>query len=382
MSLICLRKYGFTTLIIGLFCFACSAPQNQKLTGIKVLLPWDVNNRGDYKLTTVLIKTLPSPYQLQGDVAKIHIAERNSLPESVARPKLIYSGGVYTPQDATSSIAIALYAHMERIANLDQTLSVQQHLNWPRRVVLDVALSTESGDTLENNAWYVQEMDLIGFSPYTEPNIPLAVNGGVLAHEHFHGYFHHLVMGPVQESEKLTPDQPLSALDYNVRVLRALNEGLADFYGFVYSQNPQYMESSLNQRSIYRRLNDSPRFIPEPNALSEQFVNPQQVGCGQNFLCASYFHGVSVSRFFYRWAQLKSADNPQAAQQVLGEIFKLLPVLASEIAQTIKSEPLDLAWFIEKFVKGQGQQMTAEQCGLLNMVLGKERMHKGASSCQ
>src|SRR5690606_9491676 len=110
--------------------------------------------------------------------------------------------------------------------------------------------------------------------------LPMALNGGILAHEHFHAYFFALLLEKVILILDQWPTPTASSvhsgvksgwwlphfnstLNHNMGVLLAWNEGLADFWGYLYSGDPQFIGESLPHRLRARSLDRGVSPIPD-----------------------------------------------------------------------------------------------------------------------
>jgi len=113
----------------------------------------------------------------------------------------------------------------------------------------------------------------------------LIVNGGVIGHEYFHAIFNSVVLQPLRASmatelagesaanlhegvfpggrecgllkidETGTPPDPKIVREmYRIRLLRAMNEGLADFWGWIYSGETDFVGRSLSYTKGTRNL--------------------------------------------------------------------------------------------------------------------------------
>ncbi|MGZ3721952.1 MAG: hypothetical protein ACXVA9_03415, partial [Bdellovibrionales bacterium] len=180
-----MRKWILFSLILT----GCS--QTGKSGGdTKFLLPWrDVN--GKYELEEVTIETLASPTELRGEAAEVYSQgtfSSDGFKDSIARPRVTKSGDVYIPQDAESAIAIAVYAQFDRLFKYEKQQGSRGQLSWPRKVSIELNMRG-SETSIHNNAHYFTALDAIGLMPYTSSGVPVALNHGIVAHEHFHAHF-------------------------------------------------------------------------------------------------------------------------------------------------------------------------------------------------
>jgi hypothetical protein len=270
----------------------------------QVLWPSGVEG-GPYSLQSVKIQTFNHPDYLQGSFVRFFV-------QPYVKDGQIAGGGIghfskvgdnsFVPVDLLSLQAATLYAHFEHLHQLDEQMGVSGQLNWPLNVGLNSKVAGTVGLVL-NNALYDGRLDTLFFVPYSNDRLPLTFNAGIVAHEHFHKIFQVYVLGgrsrsglldcaegevegevsqmhnlsyqsssyesSSYESSSYEPIYNLSfgpistqssdALDiatYNDFVLRGLNEGLADFWGWLYSGESAYFGRSLNEAENNRRRLD------------------------------------------------------------------------------------------------------------------------------
>ncbi len=207
-------------------------------------LPWP-SSSGEDRMQVVTIPSLNSPYEVSGPAAQVYLQraiEPGGYSGDPMRPHLSRVDDVFYPLDVNSSMGLAVYAHMERIRALDVQMGVDNQVSWPRQVGIEVLLQKIDSRSLEyDNARYFMDWDVTAFLPMAQTKTPLAINPGIIAHEHFHAHFHNIVSKVVG----IAVDPTEVELFNEQVVLRGWNEGLADYYGFVYSQNENFLESSL-----------------------------------------------------------------------------------------------------------------------------------------
>ena len=131
-----------------------------------------------------------------------------------------------------------------------------------------------SADGLSHdNAFYLGTANTFIFVPYTKQGLPVMVNAGVVAHEHFHSLFQGLVLDKVHTPQRLTglfnPHEwagrlgqinakgeiEVTARDqYQAVMIRGLNEGLADVWAWIYTNDSVFVGRSLPEFKKMRDL--------------------------------------------------------------------------------------------------------------------------------
>jgi hypothetical protein len=174
------------------------------------------NAAGQYVFTDVSLSTLPDPYELSGSAAKVYHQSGMTIAGfdgPVARPTLTSADGVCIPQNVESLMAVSVYAQFESLLRYESKLGTADMLPWPRKVGVAIDLLTPDGNG-HNNAHYFSEGDSIAVLPYSLGGLPLGLNQGVVAHEHFHAHFQRQVMDEMNAALEGRPAGFTSPLDF------------------------------------------------------------------------------------------------------------------------------------------------------------------------
>lgn len=309
------RTFYGITLILSLYASlltACSfvATEQGSNSGQRVLIPWSVD--GQYQFQAVTLNSLLNLPSLTGTSALFMLTPSvvdNRLAGFQPRVRTFRDNdGVYVPTDEISLHLLTLYAHIEKLQELDAAVGLGQLLPKPRIVGVEVRIPQKQRAQVENNALYSPQLDALLFVPYRGDDLPLTVNAGVVAHEHFHALFNYLVLKPSkakikavraaqvhpgeekilrevfeeipadaevtngtvsvghpgtleqpvgksavvagdQESDPARIGQESVGLEdwevYHINLLRAMNEGLADVWGWIYSGDNIFVRRSI-----------------------------------------------------------------------------------------------------------------------------------------
>jgi len=346
-------------------------------------IPWPSEN-GKYQLQNVSIESYEQPATLQGRNVQIFVnpslADGQMQSERANGHYLRNRDGVMVPTDYTSVEAAAIHAHLERLLKIDTELKAVA--NWPARIAIDVNVHSNGKRTV-NNAFFAEELDALFVPPYTELDVPIAVNGGVLAHEHFHRIFQSMVFKRIGKggyfsrelqafrehafwsenstggSVEMVNGQPLDkdvhgqgkpqasqVAKYNAFYLSALNEGLADFWGWVYTGDPNFIKPSLPKLGNFRSLDQKPveRLASTPQLLAWTMgsVNGKAFTVGE-LKDRSYFVGTTYARFLREITQAlaQSKDITRADRmKVAGALIEVLPEFADRAGKTVRAQEL------------------------------------------
>ena len=205
------------------------------------------------------------------------------------------------------------------------------------------------------------------FVPYAEEQLPIPMNGGIIAHEHFHSYFSYGVLKKLG-SQKIDPLQ-----DY---LLKSLNEGIADMWGWIYTGDPDFISMSLPAVGGLRKL-DVPSFMNLPEVKSKadlefelKFVKSEchrVPGCSsaeQVITGMSYENGTVLARILKNFLSKQNLSRKEKSQKMFELIDRLQQLSVSEV--------LDLEKVIVEWSK-LFPSLSSEDCDLLkNSVKTKE----------
>ncbi len=318
----------------------------------------------------------------------------------------------YVAKNILSLQMAVLYAHAERLQGFDKMLGINVN-SGPRQIAI-----TDLEDRGEvNNAFYHGETDAMFFLPFSGSTIATLFNPGIYAHEHFHSIFYKLVHQPLIDSKVLPKNMNpslhgthfgehlhggntmtstlgsvvqnaaevsvLSTLTVNQQnyakiLIQGLNEGVADFWGWAYTGNPDFIALSLPSELEARSLNSNskltdPFFRFPPRCVLQRFVEDVQSSSAENkpaFVKAkAYEFGTAFSRIMKLYTEsVQVADgitNPQARIKVAKQLAEFLPQLksyyTSQLSQMI---PIDL---FKQFALSQ--KMNLNQCQFMLKVL-------------
>lgn len=406
---------------------ACSPAQksDENLNGpVWVQLP--VTNGEKYSLSPVEILSLKNLKRLSGLAAQFFIDPAVENGELSGRsPDFKYiraDNDVVVPTDSLSLQLASVYMHMEKLKILDESAGAGSINKWPRKVAVNAIYSAPGEGRLFNNALYSGQIDAMVFVPYIQDDLPVMVNAGVIGHEHFHSLFYKTVIVPLgdkyPEAQKATvhdeqaqleqmgaAKEPKSALEteedrdlYHAVVLRGLNEGLADVWGWIYSGDVDFVHRSIPQEKITRRI-DLPLQRLSSATEIRNYVN-LYASSGQT-MGVAYSLGNQFARALKTLAEFKteqklaatteagdkSADetqsesenkpknkekDKQAIKQMRLEtakmIIKSLPMIKDKVASLGPSEMLSPAVVLEAFASQWSKS------GELNYELCSEMM--------
>ncbi|HVK62291.1 MAG TPA: hypothetical protein VM432_12100 [Bdellovibrionales bacterium] len=267
--------------------------------GTRYQLPW-FDRQGQYGIQVVNIKTYNEPEFFRGEAAQILVEPTDASGELTGdRPVGRYikrSDGVIVPADQDSLMATSVYAHFERLRELDQKLGIQ--LKWPAKIGIQAQIF-DGQRNIRDNALYDGRYDALLIVPTERARLPVALNGGVIAHEHFHGIFQAGILSSLpreaivphgcnwaledaksldevvraieaQKSTDVIKGPLVSPASYNAFLLRALNEGLADYWAWVYTGDADFIAHSLASEKESRTMGKAAEKLPSIAAINDR----------------------------------------------------------------------------------------------------------------
>ncbi len=285
-------------------------------------------------------------------------------------------GDIYYPSDYETLAMSTLLYHFSSIKTFFDRFGANEGLAFPRMVMNDVAEFKVNDQVvpMSNNARYVPFFDVFWINPYSEDNVSLAFNGGVLAHEYTHSIF----QVESKKYEKLKLDLKTTLEDewqkYKARssqecktafpsdddkevklslsemkkannlISGALNEAIADYYGFEYSKNPSFIMASFSNATD-RDLSKEKKFLFSYNQQKSWIKNSlSKDSCGID----THAVGAYFAAFLYL------ASCPHDDVKLPGEIHCPKDALGSEGTQrqTLK--------FISRYLKQLDENFTTE----------------------
>lgn len=375
-------RFGLRILLLSLLAFvaACTKTSDaQRASGsVPVLLP-QVSADGVKGFGVVVLEGIDDLSEVRGEHAQFYFAPklRNHQLEGFA-PQAQFmrnKDGVYVPADETSQSMAAVYYEFQKLHEFDKKVGVGDWVSWPRKVAISFRMKSRFGRGLEyNNAFHDGESDATLIAPYNAGALPLALNPGVLAHEHFHALFNAAVMRPLLEEKVVVRDTPgkmqlhgdvlarlthIVGLDieeksndgsplvetpqpnliYNSVLIRAMNEGLADAWGWLNTGDYGFVGRSIVSQKINRNLKRGPFTYNSMNLQRDIFDAPRG-----DFTPLFYKYGAEIARgvVSQAWGKYRVEPTTEQRLDVARAIIASLPRLAQDFrnAQNSTMEPI------------------------------------------
>lgn len=392
---------------ISLAVFSCQpqTPVSDANGNLQVLVPIvgkDVDNKSS-KLETVTIKNITSLKEVSGSYAQFYYTPgggSGALTGSSPQARFIRTGdGLYVPSDSITQQMFSLYYHVQNLNDFNEQISPELKQTHPFQIGLQTQVSG-SPATTQNNAFFDGESNALLFVPYTLDNIPISVNSGIIAHEFFHSIFFKHVLGTFNARQQAliqaSADQEHASKVYyfNQTFVRGLNEGIADYWGWLYTNNVDYISISLPKFGDERKLelaNNLVGQIETAGDIEDRVVEAQDLSNNPTeYLSAYIYHvGTPHARFLKALTQKIANENKNttgvSAKLTMARAIYAYMKRLSKATSTYKSTDVVAADDLFKFFAQpsvSGVTLSSDQCDfVLKYVNTKDKALKG-TLCQ
>lgn len=373
-------QIGLGLSALAIILSGCGLGFEGRFAGSLVWLPWSEQG-GNIKFTKVHLKTLSDPRRISGAAARVYwqagAGGEKGFSGPVVEPRLARRGHTWLPLDIVSQQGLAVYGIYERLMEFDKSLGVQGRLQWPRSVGLQIRVRTPTGPKF-NNALYDPDLDATIVVPYLLDDMPPALNKGILAHEHFHAHFASVFHNVVQTKNRMAPTQTELM---NTLSVAGWNEGLADFYAYVFTQDPSFMKASFSGAIGLRELKGAPPSLPTWVSLANE-VSCAKYPC--HFpaldLPVIYYMGTSLARTLVLWSE--TVKTPNASMLILKDVFSLLEHWPTDFEATVKSGQVEPSGFLQALIQHSKLPIPPALCEELKKTVYPSHPQFVARGCQ
>ena len=309
---------------------ACSPAGDVDVDSNRFLI-YDLDQEtGEYKLRRVQIKTIQDVSKASGEVVYLRGGgnllagttqpqtreewERVLLIEETEDPHVEYTiddDGTVIPWDFDSAMMLTVYHHIERAHEYFDSIPIEAETRaslgiqggggvgdlvgriplyyYPSISILGIPIPV-----FVDNAAYAFTLDAFIVPPRRQlvDAVPIYANRGVMTHEYTHAVFNRIVYknervpdptfeGWSDQDGIGLPLDPQAFIAYNE--LGGLDEGIADIFGALDTDDPNYIAASISEELIDRDL-AKPRFYEECLAIAvETGAYPAPSVCGGNY---------------------------------------------------------------------------------------------------
>lgn len=366
------------------------------------------DDRGDYHLEQVELRQLESLRTMRGDYAEFFLSpkiQEGSVSGSEFSGRFAKMGDLWVARDVMSLTAATIYYHLQKLTDLDGRVGAAGLKPKRQQVALSAMLVDPNGPSapMQNTALFEATSRALLFVAYTDKQLPIAINSGILAHEYFHALFYPLVLEPLIASGFLSDEQikrtelgghkidqarkikagaandakPVlpentdrqirQRLIHHFLWLKAINEGLADVWGWAYTGDPDFIALSLPSEKIKRTLSAASMIsFTESSrqnskvATIEGFPMRDQPGWITQY---GYEMGTEWARFFKSYVDKSQLPREKVLAKILANLADMKKELL-EIQNKNPAERYDIKHFLLNFSKIQESQ-SEESCDLV-----------------
>lgn len=284
------RSIHIPLILLGTLFFGACSVQDKTSGPVQVKVIQPVAGHCKYSVSPAKIETLDSLINVRGKLGSVvttseNLGSRNEILDTfdglnAVDAQFAASGSTYAPLDYPSLFAVSLYYAVERAhlvfagldARADMPAVVPNFANRTRfvyeakRTFGEIGVDADVSDNAEYLGHSVSgrsDLDvnnfLFSFPTDEIADVPLGLNVGVMAHEYSHLVMNHLFWLPaIAEDKKVESDSKPTK-----NTLAALDEGLADYFGFLASNDAGFFLCSLP---------DAKRDLRVPKTYSETVV--------------------------------------------------------------------------------------------------------------
>jgi hypothetical protein len=248
---------------------ACSEDKPGGTINLTVIQP--TGGRCQYSIGPVPVQTLNSIVNMSGKIGSVVVNSSaldaspdiltNATGFSAVNVQFGNSGINYYPLDYGTLFAFSYYYAIETgyllFASLDPTADLATLVPNLSDTLLVYDAHASSGsinspDMTDNAAYYSTDSNVSGqlrnyilsFPTQTSTDVPLGINLGIMVHEFTHFVFNYLYEQPRVKAGLAYSDGKPSK-----NAVKALNEGLADYFGFVAAGDPSFFLCSFPQEN-------------------------------------------------------------------------------------------------------------------------------------
>lgn len=374
----------------------CTKPSSEDLGGsVEMEIPLQ-NQSGEYSLQRVKLTKLESLRRMRGDYGEFFLSpkvQEGGLEGSPFEGRFAKMGDLWVARDVMSLTAATIYYHLQELWHLDASVGAAELKPKRQQVALSAIIDDGQGRIQDNALFEVTSRALL-FVTYTDTNLPISVNSGILAHEHFHSIFYPLVLepliqgnfvsdahaglyhladhGPTTHETKAKAVEAAATADassatsspvtndtlkrrqliYHLLWLKAINEGLADVWGWAYTWDPDFISLSLPSQKTIRSLKVQQEVSSFSSASSMKglaaSIETQDLEEIPSLITsAGYVVGTEWARFFKQYLET-TLQNPEvsadirasARQKVLSGIIVSLTKMKNDML-ALKSTAAD-----------------------------------------
>jgi len=173
---------------------------------------------------------------------------------------------------------------------------------------------------------------------------------------------------------------------YNAFLLRAVNEGLADFWGWVYTGDDSFIQLSLPREGGVRRLDMESGRLPDGRSIRASLVDfsqPDRIRTASQRVSLAYVLGTQYARFMHATAleiigdkKATLADRKAVARAVLD----ILPSIGQQAADSYDREFMSPNFILKPLTLRLGK-LSVDTCARLQLFKADDQSFDVPAAC-
>jgi hypothetical protein len=338
------------------------APESQKTVAPFRAHVLARNDNGTYGFKTVTFQTLTSLKRMEGTLGRVlgnaALDVQSDVKDDVIKkmdPTQLFSRrgnsiklnfvvrkGVIYPMDFKSLEILSFYYTYEQVVSFWQNslgitlLDPKPDLFYNPSITLDEGGTVLEGNIKMNAAYLPITDDFMFFETAKSEDVPVKINHAVISHEYTHYIFH-------QQFAKMDHRFYDTANSLATEDLDGMNEGVADFFAYVYTGHADEFKRSLPEMSETRRL-------PAAWQLSTLSSAP----CAESFYCK----GSILASALYEITTRFGYDKIKVAQNV----YRALNEFRTDWASEKENAAFDYHLLINRIIAEADPQERGNYC--------------------
>jgi len=382
-------RFVLVTILTSILSLGCSQKSNlndvQGDVRVKIPVSAQTGNSAEYQLAVVTLKGLAQLKNVSGFFAQFFFSpglNQNQMVGDSPQARFVKTNeNIYIPIDSISQQMATLYYHIQSLAEFSQSIGAGEINQQPMKIGIETKVGN-SEVLSKNNAFYDGKSDAMLFVPFSSSELPISVNSGIIAHEYFHSLFYKLILKDLDRQKAKSSTQKMMPL-YNETYLRGINEGLADFWGWAYTNDDDFIHWSLSAYSKNRKLVLSEQSIGQFENSENIFLKVQTAllnsSTPSDYLSEYIYKiGTPNARFLKQLTVLmtEAGDSPLQAKIKVAKtvilFLKYLAIRAKEISSTEVLPAESLFEFIA--LPNSNIKLSQQQCEFVLSYIQKNEL--------
>ena len=367
---------------------------------VQIPVSESANGQASYSLKSVTLKNIQTLREVRGKYAQFYLSPGLVESRLNGGSPIAYfaktSEQIYIAKDALSLQMATLYYHMQSLITMAQDLGIS--MKSPMQIGLNTKIKGDEA-LQNNNAFFDGRSKAMLFVPYTAKEMPISVNAGIIAHEFFHSIFYSKVLGPISLKKQSASSQRISDLTvhsyegwtnkailvqtsltdeelFNETYLRGINEGLADFWAWAYTDDPDFLNWSLSSHSKKRSLSKQEKVAYKSErdieiaVLEAQNISDEPSMALSNFI---YEIGTPYARFLKELVHVKVENEAlslaDAKRQISQFVINFVQDLSKSALKLKANEKLSTQELFLAIAERDAGLQSKAQCELIIQYL-------------